>query len=96
MCDFALPSDFTDEQKKALLAASEFTFDIRWAEEKIRNGDYELWHDVKNFKSLGYETAESLELPNWAFNYFDFEKFGYDVAAEHHGTLTNYGWLVFK
>ena len=36
MCDFALPDDFNDEQQKALLAASEFVFDIHWAVEKIR------------------------------------------------------------
>ncbi len=96
MCDFALPSNFNDEQKTALLAASEFVFDIHWAIEKIRNGEYELWHDVKDFKSLGFETAESLELPSWAFTYFDFEKFGYDIAAEHNGTMTSYGWFAFK
>lgn len=96
MCDFALPSDFSDDQKKALLAASEFIFDINWAEEKIRKGKFELWDDVKDCKTLGYETAESLQLPNWAFSYFDFEKFGYDIAAEHQGTLTSYGWLIFK
>ena len=67
MCDFALPSDFSDQQKKALLAASEFVFDIDWATEKIRNGEFELWNDVKDYKSLGYETAESLELPNGAY-----------------------------
>ena len=96
MCDFALPDDFNNEQQKALLAASEFVFDIHWAEEKIRKGEYELWADVFNYKQLGYETAESLELPYWAFTYFDFEKFGYDIAAEHNGTLTSYGWFVFK
>ena len=96
MCDFALPDDFNDEQKRALLAASEFIFDIRWAIKKIRNGEYELWDNVKDYTTLGYETAENLELPNWAFTYFDFEKFGYDIAAEHQGTLTSYGWLIFK
>ena len=96
MCDFALPDDFNDEQKKALLAASEFVFDIYWAIEKIRKGEYELWVDVTDYKTLGKETAESLELPIWAFNYFDFEKFGYDIALEHNGTMTSYGWLSFK
>ena len=62
MCDFALPDDFTDEQKKALLAASEFVFDIYWA-------------DVTNYKQLGLTVAENLELPDWAFTYFDFEKY---------------------
>ena len=96
MCDFALLNDFNDEQKKALLAASEFIFYIHWAIDKIRNGEFELWQDVKDYKTLGYETAESLELPSWAFTYFDFEKFGYDIASEHCGTLTSYGWLIFK
>ena len=96
MCDFALPNDFNDQQKKALLAASEFTFDIHWAIEKIRNGEYEFWTNVTDYKTLGKETAESLELPKWAYTYFDFEKFGYDIASEHHGTLTSYGWLTFK
>ena len=96
MCDFALPDDFNDEQQKALLAASEFVFDIHWAEEKIRKGEYELWADVSNYKQLGLTTAESLELPDWAFTYFDFEKFGYDVGGEHNGTMTSYGWLIFK
>ena len=96
MCAFALPSDFSDEQTKALLAVSEFIFNINWVIEKIRKGEFELWQDVKNYKSLGYETAESLELPTWAYIYFDFEKFGYDIAAEHQGTLTSYGWLIFK
>ena len=96
MCDFALPDDFNDKQKTALLAASEFVFDIHWAEEKIRKGEYELWADVSNYKQLGYETAESLELPDWAFTYFDFEKFGYDIAVEHNGTMTSYGWFFFK
>jgi len=71
------------------------------ATEKIRKGEFELWDDVKDYKSLGYETAENLELPAlelpaWAFTYFGFEKFGYDIAAEHQGTLTNYGWFFFK
>lgn len=96
MCDFALPNDFNEQQKTALLAASEFIFDIHWATEKIRNGEYELWADVTDHKTLGKEAAESLELPDWACNYFDFEKFGYEVASEHHGTLTSYGWLCFK
>lgn len=34
MCDFALPEEFTEEQKIALLAVSEFVFDIDWAKEK--------------------------------------------------------------
>ena len=96
MCDFAFPDDFNDQQKTALLAASEFVFNIRWATEKIRKGEFELWADVTNYKSLGKETAESLELPDWAFSYFDFEKFGYDIAAEHNGTMTSYGWFFFK
>ena len=96
MCDFAFPDDFNDEQKKALLAASEFVFDIHEAIEKIRKGEYELLAGVTNYKQLGYETAENLELPSWAFTYFDFDKFGYDIAAEHNGTMTSYGWFVFK
>ena len=96
MCDFALPDDFSEEQKTALLAVSEFIFDIDWAKEKFRNGEYELWDDVTDYTSLGRAVAESLELPDWAFIYFDFEKFGYDVAAERQGTLTSYGWFVFK
>ena len=96
MCDFALPDDFNHQQKNALLAASEFTFDIHGAIEKIRKGEYELWADVTNYKQLGLTVAESLELPNWAFTYFNFEKFGYDIAAEHNGTMTSYGWFVFK
>ncbi len=96
MCDFALPNDFSQEQKIALIAASEFVFDIDWAKEKIRKGEYELWDNVKDYKTLGYETAESLELPNWAYTYFNFEKFGYDIAAERQGSLTSYGWFVFK
>ena len=96
MCDFAFPDDFNDEQKTALLAASAFVFDIHWAEEKIRKGEYELWTDVTDFHSLGKETAESLELPDWTFNYFDFEKFGNDIAAEQTGNLTSFGWFDFK
>ena len=96
MCDFALPDDFNDEQKKALLAASEFVFDIHWAVEKIRKGEYELWANVTDYKQLGLTTAENLELPDWAYTYFDFEKFGYDIAAEHNGTMTSYGWFSFK
>ena len=96
MCDFALPDDFNDQQKKALLAASEFVFDIHWAMKKIRKGEFELWSDVTNYKQLGLTIAESLELPNWAFTYFDFDKFGYDIAAEHNGTMTSYGWFSFK
>ena len=96
MCDFAFPDDFNHQQKTALLAASEFTFDIHWAVEKIRKGEYELWTDVTNYKQLGLTTAENLEFPHWAFTYFDFEKFGYDIAAEHNGTMTSYGWFFFK
>ena len=96
MCDFAFPDDFNDEQKKALLAASEFSFDIHWAVDKIRKGKYELWADVTTYKQLGLTVAESLELPSWAFTYFDFDKFGYDIAAEHNGSLTSYGWFAFK
>ena len=96
MCDFALPDDFNDEQQKALLAASEFSFDIHGAIEKIRKGEYELCQDVTNYKQLGLTTAENLELPSWAFTYFDFERFGYDIAAEHNGSLTSFGWFFFK
>ena len=96
MCDFAFPDDFNDEQKKALLAASEFSFDIHSAVEKIRKGEYKLWQDVTNYKQLGLTTAENLELPNWAFTYFDFEKFGYDIVTEHQSSLTSYGWFFFK
>ena len=96
MCDFAFPDDFNHQQKTALLAASEFSFDIHWAVDKIRKGEYELWADVTTYKQLGLTVAESLELPNWAFTYFDFEKFGYDIAAEHNGSLTSFGWFFFK
>ena len=96
MCDFAFPDDFNHQQKTALLAASEFTLDIHKAVEEIRKGEYELWSDVTNYKQLGLTTAENLELPDWAFTYFDFEKFGYDIAAEHNGTMTSYGWFSFK
>lgn len=63
MCDFALPDEFTEEQKIALIAASEFVFDISWAKEKIRKGEYELWDDVNDYKTLGRTVAENLELP---------------------------------
>ena len=96
MCDFAFPDDFNHQQKTALLAASEFIFDIHWAIEKIRKGEFELWSDVTTYKQLGLTTAESLELPDWAYTYFDFEKFGYDIASERHGSLTSYGWFMFK
>lgn len=96
MCDFALPEEFTEEQKIALLAVSEFVFDIDWAKEKICKGEYELWSDVKDYESLGHIVAETLELPDWAYIYFDFEKFGYDISAERQGTMTSYGWFVFK
>lgn len=96
MCDFAFPVDFTDEQKRALLAAAEFVFDIDWAKEKIRKGEYELWEDVTDYEALGRETAENLELPDWAYIYFDFEKFGNDIAAEQTGNLTSFGWFDFK
>lgn len=49
MCDFALPEEFTEEQKIALLAVSEFVFDIDWAKEKIHKGEYKLWDDVKDY-----------------------------------------------
>lgn len=96
MCDFALPDDFSAEQKTALIAASEFVFDIDWAKEKICKGEYELWSDVKDYESLGRTVAESLEIPDWAHIYFDFETFGYDVAAERQDSLTSYGWFFFK
>ena len=96
MCDFAFPDDFDDKQKTALLAASEFTFDIHGAIKKIRKGEFELWTDVTNYKQLGLATAENWELPDWTFSYFDFKKFGYDIATEHNGTMTSYGWFFFK
>ena len=96
MCDFALPNDFSKEQKMALIATSEFVFEIDWAKEKIRKGEYELWDDVTDFESLGRAVAENLELPDWTSTYFDFEKFGYDIAAERNGAMTSYGWFVFK
>ena len=96
MCDFVLPDDFSEEQKTTLLAASEFVFDIDWAKEKILKDEYELWDDVKDYESLGRVVAESLELPYWAYIYFDFEKFGKDIAAERQGIMTSYGWFVFK
>ena len=86
------PTTLTTNSKRRYLPLP----NIHWAEEKIRKGEYELWADVLNYKQLGYETAESLELPDWAYTYFDFEKFGYDIAAEHNGTMTSYGWFVFK
>ena len=79
-----------------MLAASEFIFDIHWAVEKIRKGEYELWADVTNYKQLGVTVAKNMELPDWAFTYFDFEKFGCDIAAEDNGTMTSYGWFCFK
>ena len=96
MYEIDCPEDFSAEQETALLAAAEFVHDIDWAIEKIRNNEYELWSDVTDNKLLGYATAESLELPDWAYIYFDFEKFGYDIVAEHNGTMTSYGWFVFK
>ena len=63
MCDFALPDNFSEEQKTVLIAVSEFVFDIDWTKEKILKGEYELWDDVKDYESLGRVVAESLELP---------------------------------
>lgn len=96
MCDFALPDDFSEEQKTVLIAVSEFVFDIDWTKEKILKGEYELWGNVKDYISLGRVVAESLELPDWAYTYFDFEKFGKDIAAERQGQMTSYGWFMFK
>ena len=79
-----------------MLAASEFIFDIHWAIEKIRKNEYELWADVTNYKQLGVTVAKNMELPDWAFTYFDFEKFGCDIAAEDNGTMTSYGLFQIK
>ena len=87
MEELKYPDDFNESQCLALEAAFEFVHDIDWAIEKIRKKEYSLWSDV---------TDQSLELPTWAYTYFDFEKFGWDIKAEHSGIMTTLGWFIFR
>ena len=90
------PDDFNESQCLALEAASEFVYDLNWAIEKIRKKEYSLWTEVTDEEELGFAYAQSLELPTWAYTYFDFEKFGWDIKAEHSGTMTTLGWFTFR
>jgi len=85
MCDFALPSDFNDDQKKAVLAASQFIVDIHWAEEKIRNGEFEFWDDVS--ADLEGKTFTQLELFRHCLKtckrLFEISEFQYGKKAEN-------------
>ena len=96
MEEFNYPDDFNESQCLALEAASEFVYDLNWAIDKIRKNEYSLWTEVNDEEDLGFAYAQSLELPTWAYTYFDFEKFGWDIKAEHNGTLTSLGWFTFR
>ena len=33
------------------------------------------------------------EIPDWVINYFDFAKYGQDIAYDVEGEFTSTGWL---
>ena len=89
--------EFEDEQIKAFIVASGIShFSLKDIFEKIKNHEYTLREDVTNDKDIGYMQAEAMELPQWAYIYFDFEKFGSDVKIDLNGTLSDYGWFNFN
>ena len=96
MEELKYPDDFDESQCLALEAAFEFVHDVDWAIEKIRKKEYSLLTEVTDEEELGFAYAQSLELPTWAYTYFDFEKFGWDIKAEHSGTMTTLGWFTFR
>ena len=84
-----------DTQEEILKAALDAGFDTEDAVNKILHNELSLIEGVTTYRKLGYYIAEALELPNFAYSYFDFDKFGAELASTEDGYLTSYGWLTF-
>ena len=90
---------FDEEQEEILNAAIEAGFGIKDAVTRVKNDEFELNADVTTYEDLGYYFADIWELPEFAFDFFDFERFGEEMAIQkgydEEGCLTSYGWLSF-
>ena len=91
---------FDEDQEEILEAAIEAGFGIKDAVTRVTNGEFELEYDITTYEDLGYYFAGILELPEFAFDFFDFERFGEEMAKQkgydEEGYLTSYGWLSFQ
>ena len=65
--------------------------------EEVQDGAYTLIEGVDNVEDLGYYYAEETgtinELPDWAWDYFDYEAYGRDIAIEARGEFIGAGWI---
>ena len=89
-----------EEQEEIFFAAIETIFTPKDAIWRIKNDKFELNADVSTYEDLGYLYADILGLPEFAFDFFDFEYFGETIAnkknEDEEGWLTSYGWLTLK
>ena len=84
-----------DTQEKILKAALDAGCDTEDAVNKILHNELSLIDDVLTYEDLGKYYAGMLELPDFAYSYFDFDKFGAELVSTEDGYLTPYGWLTF-
>ena len=88
--------ELDEEQEEILKAAIDAGFKAEDAVTRVTNDEFELNADVTTYEDLGYLYAENLELPDFAYPYFDFEQFGAELAYCGDGYLTSYGWLTVR
>ena len=82
--------------EEILKAALDAGFDTEDAVNKILNNELSLIDNVSTYEELDEYYAETLGLPDFAYSYFDFEKFGAELASTEDGYLTSYGWLTLN
>ena len=85
--------ELDDVQEEILKAALDAGFNAEDAVNKILTDRFNLVENVTTYEDLGYYYAEE-DLPDYAYAYFDFERFGAALASTEDGCLTSYGWLT--
>lgn len=84
-----LLKDLDKEEKKIFKFFMEYlNYKDKEALEKLKEGDFTYYSDVKNKSDLGYALAENMEIPEHLKVYIDYEAIG--------RTATFDGWYLFE
>lgn len=87
--------DFDIDIVNALL---EIYSDIDEVIEVIENGDFIILNNIKNEENLGYaaiEELDMLEIPEHLKNYFDYQKYGYELTMDNWNIVPELSVAVY-
>ena len=81
--------NLSDTEKKVLSHYMNYHgYEFKEAKEKLDEGDYLIYENIKDEEALGYELAENMEIPKHLENYINYEAIGNDATCS--------GWVIDK